>query len=405
FLGGGSVVIHGYLLWIAIIYAGIGTWVIFKIGRPLIGLSYRTEAAEAGLRYSLIRLREQGEGVALYHGEKAEQTGLQSRLAEVITMMRQVLHRRKIIIGVRSTYGQIATIFPFLVIAPRYFSKEITLGTMTQTAGAFGSVQDSLSVLIDSYTAIAGWQATIERLHDFNLGLRDAEAAAGSYREQQHRSIAAAGSPLVLELSDLEIFLPDGRLVQTVPNLRLSRGDSLLITGSSGSGKTTLLRVLSGVWPYWRGRIVMGGEVSERLFLPQRPYLPEGSLAAALAYPRPLELLTAEQQAEFAVVLELTGLAGLVPRLAELGQWSQSLSPGEQQRLAVARLLLLRPGLAFLDEATSALDEAMETRLYEQIRQTLPEVSLVSVGHRASLTRFHNQNLHIVPTLGNIQSP
>ena len=399
FLGGASIPIYGYLLWIAIVYAGFGTWLVFKIGRPLIALSYRNEAVDAAMRYSLIRLREQSEGVAIYHGEPAESATLKNRLSNVIELMVLVLRRTKIIIAVRSTYGQIATIFPYLVVAPRYFSKEITLGTMTQTAGAFSSVQDSLSVLIDSFTAIASWRATINRLHDFNLGLAEVEKTAANYREKQSRSLAKEGAQYDLEIKDMQLYLPDGRMVHELKSLKLTSGDSLLITGHSGSGKTTLLRALSGVWPFWQGTIIMAGEPWERLFLPQRPYLPEGSLAAALAYPRPLTSITAEERADFAKVLEITELDSLMPRLDEVGQWSQILSPGEQQRLAIARLLLLKPQIAFLDEATSALDEAMETKLYQAIRRLLPKISLISVGHRESLTQFHNQTLHIERTL------
>ncbi|MDI9408627.1 MAG: ABC transporter ATP-binding protein/permease [Candidatus Pacebacteria bacterium] len=399
FMGGAVIPIYGYLLWIAIVYAGFGTWIVFKIGRPLIALTYRKEAVEAAMRFSLIRLREQGEGVAIYHGEPAESVTLKARLSAVIEIMIKVLRQTKIIIAVRSVYGQLANIFPYIVVAPRYFAKEISFGTMTQTAGAFGQVQDSLSILIDSYTSIAEWQAVINRLHDFNHGVLTIGLTIDQYHQQQKRSLAADGAKFDLDISDLQVFLPDGRMVHSLKSLQVKSGDSLLITGTSGSGKTTLLRVLAGVWPYWHGTIVMAGEPWERLFLPQRPYLPEGSLASALAYPRPIHLLTAEERAEFSKVLEITNLEFLTSRLDEIGQWSQSLSPGEQQRLAIARLLLLKPKLAFLDEATSALDEQTEAKIYQAIRQHLPKLTLVSVGHRQTLSQFHNQTLHIERSL------
>jgi vitamin B12/bleomycin/antimicrobial peptide transport system ATP-binding/permease protein len=379
-LGGDSYFeIPGYMVLAAIIYAAIGTFITHWIGRPLVQLTYDQQRYEADFRFSLVRLRENAESIAFYGGEDRERTIFHNHFAHVVRNWWDIIRRRKKLGWFTYGYQQVATVFPFLVAAPRYFAKEIQLGGLMQISSAFGRVQDSLSFIITSYTEIAEYQSVVERLRGFRARVDEIAAARAV---PQPIAIERGGSGVEVERLDLQ--LPDGRGLREDIALAARPGAPVLVTGPSGSGKSTLLRAIAGLWPFGRGRVRVGdGHV---LFLPQRPYLPLGTLADAIAYP---ELDHRPRRAELEAALHAVGLPYLVDQLDEEGNWSQRLSGGEQQRVGFARVLLVRPDVVFLDEATSALDETAEAALYRLLREAEWRPTIVSVGHHGTLKRFH----------------
>jgi putative ATP-binding cassette transporter len=376
--------IPGYMLWVAIVYSGIGTWLAHRIGRPLIMLGYRQQQYEADFRYSLVRLRENAEGVALYGGEGEEARNFSERFTHIVRNWWDIMRRQKKLTWFSAGYGQVAMVFPFIVAAPRYFSGAIQLGGLMQTASAFGQVQGALSWFVDAYTGLAAWKATVDRLTGFERSLTQAARATDArvdYRE------GPAGGAIAVE--NLDVHLPDGAVLLRDVQLTLPPGSRTLITGPSGCGKSTLFRAISGLWPHCRGRI--GMPAGERiLFLPQKPYLPVGTLRRAIAYPDSADRY---DDPTIRAVLAQCGLDSLNDRLDDHDHWAQRLSLGEQQRLAVARALLLRPRWLFLDEATSNLDEAAEQALYRLLTQTLIDTAIVSIAHRPTLGVFHNRQI------------
>ena len=377
--GDAHIEIPGYMVFAALVYAVAGTWLTQRIGSPLVGLLYNQQRYEADFRFSLVRLRENAESVAFYGGESRELSVFQGRFSHVVSNWWNVIRRRKKLAWFTTGYAQVAIVFPFLVAAPRYFAKEIQLGGLMQISSAFGQVQDSLSFIVTSYVEIAEYQSVVERLR----GFRDKvdEIAAG---RQGPQPIAVERGGAGVEVDRLGIRLPGGDLLHEDIALAAGPGNPVLVTGPSGSGKSTLLRAIAGLWPFGRGRIRLGdGHV---LFLPQRPYLPLGTLADAIAYP---ELDHQPRRAELEAALHAVGLSYLVGQLDEEGNWALRLSGGEQQRLGFARVLLARPDIVFLDEATSALDEAAEAALYRLLRDAGWQPTIVSVGHHGTLKRFH----------------
>jgi vitamin B12/bleomycin/antimicrobial peptide transport system ATP-binding/permease protein len=369
----------GYMVFAAILYAAAGTYITRWIGRPLVQLTYDQQRYEADFRFSLVRLRENAESIAFYAGEERERAIFHHRFAYVVANWWGIIRRRKKLGWFTYGYQQVATVFPFLVAAPRYFAKEIQLGGLMQIASAFGRVQDSLSFIITSYTEIAEYQSVVERLRGFRARVDEIAAARAV---PQPIAIERGGSGVEVERLDLQ--LPDGRGLREDIALAARPGAPVLVTGPSGSGKSTLLRAIAGLWPFGRGRVRVGdGHV---LFLPQRPYLPLGTLADAIAYP---ELDHRPRRAELEAALHAVGLPYLVDQLDEEGNWSQRLSGGEQQRVGFARVLLVRPDVVFLDEATSALDETAEAALYRLLREAEWRPTIVSVGHHGTLKRFH----------------
>ncbi len=371
--------IPGYMVFAAIIYAVGGTWLTQRIGSPLVGLLYNQQRYEADFRFSMVRLRENAESVAFYGGESRELNIFQGRFTHVVLNWWNVIRRRKKLTWFTTGYAQVAIVFPFLVAAPRYFAKEIQLGGLMQISSAFAQVQDSLSFIVTSYVEIAEYQSVVERLRGFRA--RVDEIAA---ERQLPQPIAIERGGAGVEIDGLNIRLPGGELLREDIALAAGPGAPVLVTGPSGSGKSTLLRAIAGLWPFGRGRIRVGdGAV---LFLPQRPYLPLGTLADAIAYPG---LDHQPRRAELEAALHAVGLFYLVDQLDVEGNWAQRLSGGEQQRVGFARVLLVRPDIVFLDEATSALDEAAEAALYRLLREAEWQPTIVSVGHHGTLKRFH----------------
>jgi vitamin B12/bleomycin/antimicrobial peptide transport system ATP-binding/permease protein len=385
--GGHALYIPAYMVFAALFYAVAGTWLTRWIGLPLARLNFDQQRYEADFRFSLVRLRENAENVAFYGGEGRELDTFNTRFARIIANWWGIIRRRKRLGWFTTGYQQVAIVFPFLVAAPRYFARSIQLGGLMQIASAFGQVQDSLSFIVTSYTDIAEYQAVVERLAGFRARL--GEVAAQRRAEQPIARERGGGG---VEVDALDLELPDGRPLRQGIALSASPGRPLLIVGPSGAGKSTLLRAIAGLWPFGRGRIRVGdGSV---LFLPQRPYLPLGTLAQAIVYPRAEDEFSRDSLVE---ALRAVGLPHLVDRLAEEGYWAQRLSIGEQQRVAFARVLLVRPEIVFLDEATSALDEAAEAALYRLLRNASWRPTIVSVGHHSTLRRFHENVVDLAP--------
>jgi vitamin B12/bleomycin/antimicrobial peptide transport system ATP-binding/permease protein len=385
--GGASISIPGYMVFAALIYAVAGTFLTRWIGYPLVRLGFDQQRYEADFRFSLVRLRENAENVAFYGGESREFDNFKTRFTRIIENWWGIILRRKKLTWLTTGYAQLAIVFPFIVAAPRYFNKVIQLGGLMQIASAFGQVQDSLSFIITSYTDIASYQAVVQRLSGFRARM---DQIAAQRRAAQPIAIERGGAGV--EVAGLDLDLPDGSSLRHDLALSASPGRPLLITGPSGVGKSTLLRALAGLWPFGHGRIRVAD--SNALFLPQRPYLPLGTLADALAYPRAAGTLTHQSLVD---ALRAVGLPQLVDRLGEDANWAQRLSIGEQQRLAFARVLLVRPEIVFLDEATSALDEAAETSLYRLLREASWQPTIVSVGHHGTLRRFHDTIVDLAP--------
>jgi putative ATP-binding cassette transporter len=387
-IGGSSITVHGYLVWAALLYAIAGTWVAARIGRPLVRLNFDQQRYEADFRFGLVRFRENTEGVALYHGEADELRTFRERFGGIVGNWWGIMRQQKRLTWFTSGYQQAAVIFPFMVVAPRYFRGQIQLGGLMQTAAAFGQVQDALSFIVSSYTDIATWRSIVERLVGFRHALDRANiqtAAGGGIRR------AGDGGGLIVD--GVALDLPDGQPLIADVNLSLGRGDSALLRGPSGSGKSTLLRAIAGIWPFGRGHIHVpsNGRV---LFLPQKPYLPIGTLRDVVSYPMPAEGVDDATLREALEMVELSELAG---RLTETAHWALQLSPGEQQRIALARALVQKAEWLFLDEATSAVDEESEERLYRLLRDRLPGTTLFSVGHRSTLSSFHARLLVVQP--------
>jgi putative ATP-binding cassette transporter len=386
---GSGIAVPGYMVWVALLYAIVGTWLTAKIGRPLVRLNFDQQRYEADFRFSLVRLRENAEGVALYAGERDEQRNFAGRFAEVVANWWDIMRRQKRLTWFTAGYNQVAIIFPFVVAAPRYFRGEIALGGLMQTSLAFGEVQKSLSFIVNAYTEIAEWQSVVDRLTGFEAAIERARRDA----ERGGIDVAAVEGAGVA-LKQLDLALPDGQPLLDDVTLTLAPGDTVLLTGPSGAGKSTLFRAIAGIWPFGAGAVrrPAGARI---LFLPQKPYLPVGTLREVVSYPTPVGGI-----GDVAIIeaLDLCGLPQLGTRLDEHGNWALHLSPGEQQRIAFARALVQRPDWLFLDEATSAVDEATEARLYALVRDRLPGTTVISIGHRPTLAPFHGRRLVIAPS-------
>lgn len=373
--------IPGYMVWVALAYAMIGTWLTHLVGRPLALLNFKQQRVEADFRYALVRIRENMESIALYRGEREEIVTLRDRFTAVVGNWRQIMTRTKMLNSLVVGYNQIAIIFPIVVAAPRYFSGSMQLGGLMQTVGAFGSVQNSLSWFVEAYAQLAQWRAIVERLATFDRAIVKARA------ESRGGFSVASGPGDSVRLNDVTMSLPDGTTLLDGANLSFTAGHSVVITGRTGSGKSTLFRVLAGIWPFGHGAVQIP---PGSFFLPQRPYIPLGTLRHVITYPNAVDAFSQE---EIARALSDAGLPQLVERLDSDDNWPQRLSGGEQQRVALARALLAKPNWIFLDEATASLDPDAEADLYAVLKARLPRTTLVSIAHRPSVAKFHDQTL------------
>ncbi|AWX14389.1 ABC transporter ATP-binding protein [Mergibacter septicus] len=368
------------LVFLVFIYVLITSIFAFKLGRPLIQLNFDNEKFNANYRYSLIRLKEYAESISFYRGEKVERVLLNSQFAKIIDNVWKLVFRTLKLSGFNVIVSQISVIFPFLIQANRFFSKQITLGDMVQTAQAFGQVHSSLSFFRNSYDEFTAYRATLRRLAGFVNAINDSHQTGNL---EHHPNTDA----IIFE--QVQLRKPDGSKLLTPLNLTIQAGEKVLIQGPSGAGKTTLLRAIAGLWQYADGTIYCP---EDRLFLSQRPYLPQGSLLEALYYPQEIptddNLISSAKQ-----TLQQVHLAHLTENLLESNDWNRTLSPGEQQRLAIARLLLRKPAVAFLDEATASMDEGLEYEMYQLINQQLPNSTIISIGHRSTLYTHHTYRL------------
>ena len=364
----------GYMCYLALLYAILGTALTFYLGKPLVKLNFRQQRYEADFRFSLIRVRENSESIALYKGEEEENKYLRQSFSDLVANYIKLIVCTKRLGFLTLGYSQTAVIFPMLISAPLYFAKIITMGSIMQISSAFGRVQDSLSTLVSNFTSWASWKSVVDRLALFYLSMEEVEKL---------RCIAIEKNATKLEVRDLQIKSPRDKLLLEHVNLDLSSGESLLIRGASGCGKSTLIKALAGIWPYTQGQVRYLNE-AKVLFLSQKPYLPQGSLRLAASYPSaPIEDGRTEQ------FFKLVGLEHLIPHLDEVDTWSHILSLGEQQRVAIVRALLNQPDMLFLDEASSAMDEQSESLVYDLLNQYLPHCIMISVGHRSTLIAKH----------------
>lgn len=383
---GTDTLVPGLLFWIALIYATIGTYLAHKIGRRLVPLNFDQERYEANFRYGLARLREFAESIALFRGEPSEQKRLGGQFDKVITNFFGIVSVQKWLSAFTQFYGASNAVIPYVVAAPFYFIGQITLGAMNQTASAFARVDAALAFFIDRYSTLADYKAVVDRLNGFDDAIETARATKAASAIQP---APARGQDLNIPVLDLA--LPDGRVIARIRDLAFRKGERTLLVGPSGSGKSTLFRAIAGIWPFGTGSIGLPQGASTML-LPQRPYIPIGTLRAAVSYP------AAEGTHDDAAIrraLEAVRLPALLTRLDEEANWSQILSGGEQQRLAVARALLARPDWLLLDESTSALDEPLEDAIYAAIGELLPETTVISIGHRSSLIDNHDRRVEM----------
>lgn len=386
-LGGGRWDIAGYMVWAAVLYCVVGSALAHWIGRPQVRLNFQQQMLEANFRHHMVRVREYSEAIALDGGERVEHQHLDLRFSAVMGNYLNLIRNQKQLTWFSSFFTQAAVIFPLIVAAPRFFSGAIQLGQLMQISSAFGRVQDSLSWLVDNYMSVAVWKATTDRLTGFERSL------ATQSRPNTALARTEGGSGIAAQA--LHIGLPGGRTLLDSTALSVEPGDTVLVHGPSGSGKSSLFRTLAGIWPYAGGQVRLPADT---MFMPQRPYFPDGRLRAALAYPEPADRYSDEQ---LQAALKEALLPELAGQLDREDAWGQKLSGGEQQRLSIARVLLKKPRWILADEATSALDEDAEATLYGRLVAQVQHArgAIVSIAHRSSLLGHHQRRwrLHAAP--------
>ncbi|MBN3764561.1 ABC transporter ATP-binding protein/permease [Burkholderia sp. Ac-20365] len=389
---GTEISIPGYMVWAALIYAAIGSWVTHKVNHPLVSINYQQQRVEADFRFSLIRIRENADQIALYQGERSEEQQLKGVFGHIRDNWRLIMRFTRRFNIVVISYSQLAIVFPYIAAAPKYFSKSISLGVYQQVTGAFGTVSDSFSWFINNYDSLAEWRATVNRLREFHRVMTSQHLHESVVEGTAHGGINVHVTDTdSIDVTNLRLQRPDGEPMANVGSFRIAPKSRWLVRGPSGAGKSTLLRSLAGLWPFGEGTIEKPAD-AKLLFIPQRSYLPIGTLKGALCYPSDASAFSDEACRE---VLTVCRLPELADRLGESAHWERSLSPGEQQRLAAARALLQQPDFLFLDEATSALDPDNESIIYNALIERLPNAAIVSVAHRKTLEAFHDQTLFI----------
>lgn len=387
---GQEIHIYGYLVWTALAYSVLGTWITHKVGHRLVSLNYLQQKLEADFRFSMVRLRETAESVAFYNGAAKEESFLSNRFMTLLRNTLFIIKKQKQLSWLTNSYAQIAIIFPFVVAVPRYLSQNISLGGLMQIANCFGKVQDAMSYFVDVYASLAEWQSCAERLLSFDRHI----AAIEKETEEKSGSLVREETPDKLRLTDVTISVPAmdenkrTREIISSASCTIKSGEHVILKGPSGSGKSTLLRTLAGFWPYVKGHISMPAP-SEMMFIPQKPYIPMGTSAEAASYP----LETADKEILFPLLMEC-GLSHLMEKPDTEADWSHILSLGEQQKLAFVRVFLRKPKWVFLDEATSAMDEETEEKMY-RLLTALPGTTVISIGHRSTLDKWHNRVLRI----------
>ena len=387
---GQEIHIYGYLVWTALAYSVLGTWITHKVGHRLVSLNYLQQKLEADFRFSMVRFRETAESVAFYNGAAKEESFLSNRFMTLLRNTLFIIKKQKQLSWLTNSYAQIAIIFPFVVAVPRYLSQNISLGGLMQIANCFGKVQDAMSYFVDVYASLAEWQSCAERLLSFDKHI----AAIEKETEEKSGSLVREETPDRLRLTDVTISVPAmdenkrTREIISSASCTIKSGEHVILKGPSGSGKSTLLRTLAGFWPYVKGHISMPAP-SEMMFIPQKPYIPMGTSAEAASYP----LETADEEILSPLLVEC-GLSHLMEKTDTEADWSHILSLGEQQKLAFVRVFLRKPKWVFLDEATSAMDEETEEKMY-RLLTALPGTTVISIGHRSTLDKWHDRVLRI----------
>jgi putative ATP-binding cassette transporter len=391
-LFGMQIVIPGYMVWAAALYAVVGSLVMQRFGKPLVSVNYQAQKVEANFRFGLIRVRENAEQIAFYDGINTENESAKGVFATIRANYWQIMKYTKRLTFVNAFYSQIATVFPFMVAAPRYFSGAYSLGVLMQIYSSFGTVSDSFSWFINSYSTLVEWRATVNRLREFKRVMRSTHIREASSPATVHGGINLHyGTTHTLNTTALKLSLPNGVALAKVADVIVKPGSRWLVQGPSGSGKSTLMRALAGLWPFGDGTIDAPVD-AKLMFIPQQSYLPIGTLKAALSYPSLPETFFDDACRD---VLRACNLEPYATRLEESGHWAKMMSPGEHQRLAAARVLLQKPDFVFLDEATSALDESNESLIYNALIKSLPNAAIVSVAHRESVAAFHENRIEI----------
>jgi vitamin B12/bleomycin/antimicrobial peptide transport system ATP-binding/permease protein len=387
-LGGwGKLAIPGYMFWAVLLYTALATWIAMRLGRPLINLNFAQQRYEADFRFSLVRLRENTESVAFYGGEESELETFADRFRNVFDNFWAIMVRTRTLGFAQFGTGQAAVVFPYIVAAPHYFTERLPLGVIQQVADAFVQLQGSLAFVINAYNDIANWAAVVRRLATFRDRVDEIQAAA-----EAPQPIVVERSGEGVAVADLALDLPNGARLREGLNLEVAPGQAVLIKGPTGAGKSTLLRAIAGLWPFGRGHVRL--DPRRAFFLPQRPYIPLGSLRRALLYPDTRREVPTER---LAAVLRRVGLGRFAKELDTVDLWAQRLSGGEQQRLAIARVLLAEPATIFLDEATASLDESGQALLYRLLRSLPWHPTIISVGHRGTLRQFHDRVFDLEP--------
>lgn len=384
-LGSIHLKIPGDMVWFCFLYASIGTWIIHRIGSPLVNINFLQQKYEADFRYFLVRLRESSEGVALTNGEVVEGEWLKKKFQFVMNNFYTLMKRQRILNFSKNIYNQVDYVLPLAIAAPRLFAKEISFGQLMQINSAFAQILGSISFFINSYDAFAKWRATLDRLFGFLEALDDTKIL-----ENRTQALISEETNEYLHLKKLSVFTPDNRRLFSLPELKLMKGSSLCISGVSGSGKTTLLRTIAGIWPYASGEVVRPKE--SLMLLSQKPTIQFASLKAVISYPLNQDLFL---DSEIEEILQYCGLSKHLNKIHEVQNWQQILSPGEQQRIAFARVFLHKPQWIFLDEASSALDDAAETYFYNLLREKCPNITIVSIAHRDNVKRYHKELLDL----------
>lgn len=391
---GTEIAVPGLLLWVALVYAVLGTWLTHIIGRQLIPLNFAQQQYEADFRFSLARLREYGEQVALLSGEASEKQQLRGKFRHVVDNFMAILSREKKLTLFTASFFQASVVIPYLFTAPYLFLKKVTLGQMMQTVDSFSRVNGALTFFVGAYSTVAGYKAVVDRLSSFEHAIENArqlpQGPVAASQDAADKPLGAGG----LVISGVDLTRPSGRQILSLPELTLNRGERALVAGRSGVGKSTLFRAIAGIWPFATGRIDLP-EGQSVMLLPQRPYIPIGTLLTAVTYPSASDAYSREAVVD---ALEAVFLGYLVPYLDQEEWWGLTLSLGEQQRVAIARALLAKPDWLLLDEATAALDEPVEAAIYTLIRDRLPDTTVVSIGHRSTLNAFHDRRIELTET-------
>jgi putative ATP-binding cassette transporter len=380
--------IPGYLVWVSIIYASIGTLLTFKIGRPLISLNFEQQRREANFRFAAIDVRSHAEHVALYRGEKNQKTTLNKIFSGVLENWYAIILRQKLLLWFTAGYNQVSVILPLAVALPNYFNKVFKLGGLMQALSAFSRVQDAFSFIVNSYTAIAEWQAVMRRLLSF---LNHMEAIEKNIA-QHNQFVFSENTENKIITKNIIIKTPQGKKLLENINQTLIHGKNYVVKGHSGLGKSTFVRMLAGIWPYGSGEISLPTDKKSVMFLPQTTYMPLGTLKDGLLFPNKINSASDEV---LVTLLQAVDLPQLINQLQQVTHWTEHLSPGELQRIAFIRVILQQPDWVFLDESTSAMDLPHENQVYTLLKNELPNCSVVSIGHRLSMDKYHDEEIDL----------